>query len=195
VLRGTGLDATDDSTVDDPLARSADASVVEESGAIGTDAPSRFFGRPPMELLRHFHDGDPLRMLQRGARRLAETGIMMCERRLFLRGIARAALAGCHYRGEPALDAWVGECVNRSIEDVLEEDRRADRHDEEIDDERHYRLLIDLLDVSAKKLLESVIADRAAPIARSIDRAQSVARSLEDRVGRATRRVTHAFRP
>ena len=107
-----------------------------------------FFTGSPQQLLKQFFTGDPLGIQARCLARITAEAVMICENRLYLRAVARAAHDGPRYTGEPILAHWLDERVGRAIHELLEVDRQLDRRNGEIVDERHYRLFIDLLQVS-----------------------------------------------
>ena len=96
-------------------------------------------GRDRREILRRIIDGDPLELSPLVMRRLAARGFLIDGDRLLLRAVARTAHAAPRWHGKPALDEWLVECVDASMEDLVEEDagtaffgmavhERADEH-------------------------------------------------------------------
>src|SRR3954464_13835959 len=85
--------------------------------------------RSAREVLARLSDGDPLEIHARCIARIEHHARFIDVRRLHARSVARIAHAAPRYRGEPALDPWLEERIDASIEDLLNEDAEEDRSD------------------------------------------------------------------
>jgi len=86
-----------------------------------------FRGRRSREILERLLDGDPLELEARCRAKLQESALLLDLSRLHLRALARVAHRAPHYRGEPPLGEWLTDRIEDSIQDLLEEDRDAER--------------------------------------------------------------------
>ncbi len=79
-------------------------------------------GRDRREILRRIIDGDPLELSQLVMRRLVERAFLIDGDRVLLRAVARTAHAAPKWHGKPPLDEWLVQCVDASMEDLVQED-------------------------------------------------------------------------
>lgn len=104
-----------------------------DRGGQGDDPPSWYPGKDllsggsPREILEHLVDGDPLELGARCRERIEESAYLLDPDRLHLRAVARVAHAAARWRGEPALDQWLGERIERSMDELMDEDREDER--------------------------------------------------------------------
>lgn len=89
-------------------------------------------GQSPMEVLHRLLDHDPFELQTRSIGRLEERALLISERRVYLRALARVAYGAPRYRGEPPLDDWLAGRIDQAIEEILEEDLEAELANEPI---------------------------------------------------------------
>lgn len=90
-------------------------------------------GRSPMEVLHRLLDHDPFELQGRSVGRLEQRALLLAERRVYLRTLARVAYAAPRYRGEPPLDDWLVGRIDQAIEEILEEDLEAELSGEPVE--------------------------------------------------------------
>lgn len=78
----------------------------------------------PREVLARISDGDPLGLRARIAEALRVRCLLLDADRVHLRALALCAREAPRYRGRPALDAWLGDQVERALEERLAEEAR-----------------------------------------------------------------------
>lgn len=74
-------------------------------------------------VLARLLEDDRLEIRSRCQARLRDQAMLVSIDRLYLRSAARIAHAASAYRGEPALDVWLGRMISISIRELLEEER------------------------------------------------------------------------
>jgi hypothetical protein len=84
-------------------------------------------GANPAEVMIRILNGDPLEIRARCREKLEEEGLLLSLDRLHLRALARTAHDAPRYRGSPPLDRWLVSCIEKSIADLLNEDRDDER--------------------------------------------------------------------
>lgn len=89
-------------------------------------------GRAPRIILSKLLDGDPLRIVPACTARMLERAILLDPDRLYLRAVARIALAGFKYRGSPPFGRWRAQCIDQAMIDLVAEDVEAERRGEPI---------------------------------------------------------------
>lgn len=90
-------------------------------------------GRSPLEVLHRLLDHDPFELQTRSVGRLEQRALLLHERRVWLRALARVAYAGPRYAGHPSLEEWLAGRIDQAIEEILEEDLEAELAGEPID--------------------------------------------------------------
>jgi len=91
------------------------------------DAGDLLRGASAREILAKITAGDPLELSPRVQERLRARALLLSPDRLRARSLARVARDALSYAGEPPLAAWLMGRIERSIEELMEEDREADR--------------------------------------------------------------------
>ncbi len=106
----------------------------------------------PREVLRRLHDSDPLGIEGICKERLEGLALFLDLERLVVRSMARTAFAAFRYRGETSLGDFLVSCVDRSIEELVGEDRLAAREGGSVAPEsmRLYSFLADPLGAPAE---------------------------------------------
>jgi DNA-directed RNA polymerase specialized sigma24 family protein len=84
---------------------------------------------------------------------------------LHLRALARAAHGAPRYRGSPPLAVWLRTCIDRSIDDLLDEDRDEERSFSLTDGELEhpYAFIADLLQCEPELARSACVAFNALP--------------------------------
>jgi len=72
-------------------------------------------------------EGDPLNIHERCMQRMRSRAVLVSLDRLALRAMARIARFAMKYRGLPELELWIRAQIDDSIEDLIVEDREAER--------------------------------------------------------------------
>ena len=96
----------------------------------GAEPPWRdlFLGGSPVTILPRLHAGDPLHLAPLCWDRLREVVLLIHPVRLYSRALASVAYsAALGYSGQPPLLAFLTECVDQAIEELLEEDAWDER--------------------------------------------------------------------
>ncbi len=109
------------------------------------DARGRFpgcevlVGQSPREVLHRLVDHDPFELGARSEARLDARALLLPQRRVWLRTLARVAYASMRYAGDPPLDPWLAGRVDVAIDEILFEEVEAEHGDEalDLDDVRH----------------------------------------------------------
>jgi len=83
-------------------------------------------GASPNAVLERIYEGDPLGLVPRCEAVLRERALLIDLNRLFLRAAARTAHEAVRYRGEHPLAEWLDLRIEKSVEDLLREDREAE---------------------------------------------------------------------
>ncbi len=104
----------------------APRSPAEGSGGKEFPGSEALRGRSPMEVLHRLLDHDPFELQGRSVGRLEARALLLAERRVYLRTLARVAYAAPKYRGVPPLDEWLEGRIDQAIEEILEEDLEAE---------------------------------------------------------------------
>ncbi len=84
-------------------------------------------GGSSREVLRRLHEGDPLDLDDRCFERLRHRAILLDNRRLYVRAIARIATQALRYDGIPSLAVWLDECIDWSIRSLIDDDAEEER--------------------------------------------------------------------
>jgi hypothetical protein len=102
-----------------------------DDGFSADDFPGRelFASGDPMKILARLHPNDPLELWPRCAERISEQAVLLQPDRLYMRVVARLAYSGPAYRGEPPLDAWIGERMDVSLRELLSDDLEEERRE------------------------------------------------------------------
>ncbi len=111
--------------LDRPTAQSAGASGLESG--VTWPGGEILAGGSPREVLRRLHESDPLGIEEICKERLAGLALFLDLERLVVRSMARTAFAAFRYRGETSLGEFLVSCVDRSIQELVGEDRLAAR--------------------------------------------------------------------
>jgi DNA-directed RNA polymerase specialized sigma24 family protein len=121
-------------------------------------------GLGPRDLVLLLRRGDPLGLFERGRRRLSERGVFLSPRRLRLRVQARVALEAPGYRGAPVLARWLDRCIDRSIEELVEEQHADEVLELRPGGDRAYQCwLASCLDVETDRARLACVALNALP--------------------------------
>lgn len=149
------------------------------------------------EVLARIVEGDPLRVGERVAERLAERALLLDAERVALGTLARVARLAPHYRGRPEFSAWLGERTDEAIDDLL----RTEEADEETDDDGAHAVLARPLGLDPRRAREACRAfnrcsdfERACFFslvfrARGLDEAAEELSGAPTEIARAARRV------
>jgi len=86
-----------------------------------------FAGRSAREILERLMDGDPAEIEPRCRELLREQALLLDPTRLYVRSLARVAHAARLHAKHASLDQWLRERIAESIDDLIEEDREAER--------------------------------------------------------------------
>ncbi|MCK6446103.1 MAG: hypothetical protein L6Q99_06890 [Planctomycetes bacterium] len=84
-------------------------------------------GNSPRAILTRLLSAHELEFDSRVAARLETRAIVLDPQRTMLRSMALTARRAISYRGEPPLDVFLADCIDRSIDDLIEEDIEAER--------------------------------------------------------------------
>jgi hypothetical protein len=119
----------------------------------------------PAEVMTRILQGDPLEIRARCRERLEEEALLLSLHRLHLRALARAAHGAPRYRGSPPLAVWLRTCIDRSIDDLLDEDRDEERSFSLTDGELEhpYAFIADLLQCEPELARSACVAFNALP--------------------------------
>lgn len=98
-------------------------------------------GSSPRALLHRLLDHDPFELQARSVGRLEQRALLLPERRVWLRALARVAHAGLGYRGSPPLDEWIAARIDKAIEEIQDEDLQAELANEPLQVPYEGRLL------------------------------------------------------
>lgn len=79
------------------------------------------------DVLHRLIDGDPMEIRPRCLARVRDGAWFVSLDRAHLRAVARVAYAARVYRGTPALDEWLQERIDRSLEELVREEREEER--------------------------------------------------------------------
>jgi hypothetical protein len=122
-------------------------------------------GAPTRELLARLLDGDPLRLGTRSATRRDELAYLVSSDRLYFRTAARIAYHATVYGVDDPNDEWIGEAIDRCIEELLREDQYAARQGDPVEPEDvyAYQAVMELLDVSAESSRTVCVAFNSLP--------------------------------
>jgi hypothetical protein len=85
-------------------------------------------GKSSREILGRIVEGDPFGMEERCVNRIRHHAMLLPVRRLALRSLARTATRAGRYQGVPCLADWLNESIDRSIQDLLQEEREEERN-------------------------------------------------------------------
>lgn len=85
-------------------------------------------GASAREVLVKIADGDPLELERRARAFLEARAVLVDVERLIARGLARVAYEAPRYTGFPPLDLWLARNLERSVGELLDEDRFAARN-------------------------------------------------------------------
>ena len=88
---------------------------------------SFFNGVDTQTILERLLDGDPLGIRERCSEWTLDRFYLVDFERLMMRTMAMVAHSGRSYRGEIPFHAWIYERIDRSAEQLMEEEREADR--------------------------------------------------------------------
>jgi hypothetical protein len=72
-------------------------------------------------------DGDPAEIAPRCRDMLRERALLLDPTRLHIRSLARIAHAARRLGNDASLDDWLRECIAKSIDDLVDEDRESER--------------------------------------------------------------------
>jgi hypothetical protein len=142
----------------DPPARTEDVlspSVARESAA---HAAASYPGAEllcngsPQEILARILIGDPLGLSSRARVWLDQNGYLVDSNRLALRTLAHVAHSARRYRGKPDLHSWIELLLERSVRDLINEDREAERQGRavEVDEIAPFAFVSDALGIDPK---------------------------------------------
>lgn len=116
----------------------------------------------PRELLSALIDGDPLGLRALAAERRDARAVLLSTHRLFQRAAARIAYEGVPPDLDDA-DAWIAARVERSIDDLLEEDRSAHRDGAPVEDDEDHRILTTRVGGSPERARSACVAFNDLP--------------------------------
>lgn len=103
-------------------------------------------GESPSEILERLLEADELELGARVASRLESRAMLLDPERTFLRTLAHTARKAVFYRGEPPLEEFLEACIDRGIDDLVEEDIEAERVQAPVDgDEARFRSVCETL--------------------------------------------------
>ena len=96
-------------------------------------------GQSPREVLHRLVDHDPFELGARSEARLDARALLLPQRRVWLRALARVAYASMRYAGDPPLDPWLGGRVDAAIDEIQSEEVEAEYAGDPpgLDDVRH----------------------------------------------------------
>lgn len=106
----------------------------------------------PHEVLARIVVGDPLGIVARARVWLDANAYLVDSNRLGLRTMAHVAHSAKRYRGKPDLHAWIELLLERSVRELIEEDREGERKNRpiEVDEVAPYGFLCDALGLEAQ---------------------------------------------
>ncbi|HTF89403.1 MAG TPA: hypothetical protein VK843_13405 [Planctomycetota bacterium] len=112
------------------------------------------------EILARILVGDPLGVVDRSRAWLDTHAFLIDSNRLALRGMAHAAHSARRYRGKPDLHTWLELLLERSVRELVDEDRDAERRGQPVapDEIAPYAFIADALGI------QSALARRACVI-------------------------------
>lgn len=105
------------------------ASALDSANAYRSDTDWRHVLRKgvPSDIIARLTNGDPLELTRRCAIRARARAHLVDLDRLVHRTIAHLGIVGPIYDGEPPLDAWLDECIDHAIDQLLREDTLEER--------------------------------------------------------------------
>lgn len=90
-------------------------------------------GPSPRAILHNLLDHDPFELGGRSVARLEQRALLLSGNKLWLRALARVAHAALGYHGEPALETWLRQKMDVSLEEILEEELQAELEGQPLD--------------------------------------------------------------
>lgn len=113
----------------------------------------------PSAILQRIVPTDPLALERHCAEVLERRAQWIDVERLLARAFARVAREAMRYAGEPALAAWLEQCIARSIDELLAQDAEAARVGEAFDpDDRVAALLARVVGIPAQHARTAAVA-------------------------------------
>lgn len=103
------------------------------------------------EILGRILVGDPLGLVERSRAWLDLHAYLVDSNRLAIRTLAHVAHSARHYRGKPDLHTWIELLLERSLRELINEDREAERLDRPIlaSENAPYGFVADALGIAA----------------------------------------------
>ena len=122
-------------------------------------------GTRPSQILARITDGDPLGVGPRVMQFLRKRAVLMDSARLCLRTMAHIAHDAPFYEGDPPITEWIGEVIERSVRDLMQEDAYDEATKSPLrqpTDER-YDFLVNLLGIPPGKARRACVTFNALP--------------------------------
>ncbi|MBI5433966.1 MAG: hypothetical protein HZA52_14135 [Planctomycetes bacterium] len=109
-------------------------------------------GESPREILDKLLAARALEIESRVAARLDSRAVLLDPERTYLRVLAHTARKAFFYRGDPPLGAFLEACIDRGIDDLVDEDVEAERSGAKLDAaDTRYQLIAQSLGIDAWK--------------------------------------------
>lgn len=145
------------SSPSDAAAKGGEASVASASAFPGAELLASGTAK---EVLERILVGDPLGVVDRARAWLDTHAFLIDSNRLGLRAMAHAAHSARRYRGKPDLHTWLELLMERSVKELVDEDREDERNGVRVvvDEVAPYAFIADALGI------ESALARRACVI-------------------------------
>lgn len=96
-------------------------------------------GNSATEIFERLLSADELELGARVAARLESRAVLIDPERSLLRSLAHIARRARVYRGEPPFDEFLVSCIDRGIDDLIDEDVEAERSGAPLADESRYQ--------------------------------------------------------